>query len=1146
MEAVGSSLLDSISKQLAHKLFSRPIAVMSLKPFIFLTAIVIFQFVLLSPIQAFDIPDTGQSKCYNEDGNILEPCPSEDEDYYGQDAQYTGSLQSYTKLDASGNSLAEDAASWAMARDNVTGLIWEIKTIGADSIHHNQNKYTWQEARDTFIPQLNEARFGGFDDWRLPTIKELSTLVNPNGANFRPGTNLPVAINVDYFPNTKRYPPYISANLDAQNPDYVWGITFSTGGVFWEDISDRYYVRAVRRNSTALGILIDNDDGTVTDTVTQQTWQQETIYYRTWKAALAYCENMTLNGHEDWRLPNRNELQTLIDYRTFDQAIDESKFPENSNGQYWTSTTDSHDPQIDTTHLAWTVGLSNGALNVASYKTNGLALRAVRGGTSGPSSLLVISNPIAGGAYEIGANLNIQWEPQDIGGNVSIELYREDTGGSWVTIIDATPNDGSYSWDVTGPISDNCAIRIIPTNAPSRSSVVGPFTLVTELDRPAANAGPDQTVFNNQTVTLDGSGSYVPTGSSVTSEWHQVEGPDVVLNNPTSLTTTFLSPFTNPSDLSFELTLTDGDGNTYTDQIAVQVRNELPIAEADAPASAYAGDEVTLDGSASVDNDDGIGAYAWVQTSGPRTVLSDPTAAVTTFDCPAKPNETLTFELTVTDISGNSKTTTVSILINNRKPVAEAGAYQEIDIDTTTEGTLIKLDGSLSQDPEGKALTYNWQQTSGPPVNIVGTQTASPAFNAPITGRNLVSLEFDLTVSDGIDEASDFVNVTVNFEVELIDLADETMHLSGSNGALDLVISGGKISSIPVLFAFESCEDWAASYRFSADDINWDGSSFFASHTWWSFYDDILQEGYTLTISGTVVSEGFITGQVKGRFHSTFLGTEDRACADPHTWNAYTSAMADDVDPPRLTLNGADPIQIYRNEAFNDPGVTAYDSLEGDLTDRIIIHNPVDMTTPGTYTITYDVTDSNGLSAAQLTRTVMVSIPTRSITTATKGDGAISLDPSGGTYEEGTVVTLAATPSDGFQFDHWEGDAYGSANPLTITVNEDLNITAVFTQVVAPPGQSTITTATQGNGTITLDPSGDAYDEGTEVTLTATPSNGYQFDHWEGDASGSANPLTITVNSDMNVTSVFTESSEGSKSSGGGGGSGGCFIFNLQ
>ena len=89
-------------------------------------------------------------------------------------------------------------------------------------------------------------------------------------------------------------------------------------------------------------------------------------------------------------------------------------------------------------------------------------------------------------------------------------------------------------------------------------------------------------------------------------------------------------------------------------------------------------------------------------------------------------------------------------------------------------------------------------------------------------------------------------------------------------------------------------------------------------------------------------------------------------------------------------------------------------------------------------------------------------------------------------------------------------------------MNENKAVTATFTQG-APP-QYTLTVSTDGQGTVALDPSGGTYDAGTEVTLTAAPSAGWQFSQWGGDLSGSVNPTTITMNSNKTVTATFTES----------------------
>jgi cell wall-associated NlpC family hydrolase/ribosomal protein L11 len=139
-----------------------------------------------------------------------------------------------------------------------------------------------------------------------------------------------------------------------------------------------------------------------------------------------------------------------------------------------------------------------------------------------------------------------------------------------------------------------------------------------------------------------------------------------------------------------------------------------------------------------------------------------------------------------------------------------------------------------------------------------------------------------------------------------------------------------------------------------------------------------------------------------------------------------------------------------------------------------------------------------------------------------QGEGYVDINPFDDSYIEGTQVTLTANPEDGWEFDRWSGDLSGSQNPVTITMNSDKSITAIFTQPQTDT-YYTMSLDVQGEGYVNLNPNDDSYLEGTYVTLTANPADGWEFDRWSGDLSGSQNPVTITMNSDKNITAVFTQ-----------------------
>ncbi|WP_299682338.1 T9SS type A sorting domain-containing protein, partial [uncultured Tenacibaculum sp.] len=144
---------------------------------------------------------------------------------------------------------------------------------------------------------------------------------------------------------------------------------------------------------------------------------------------------------------------------------------------------------------------------------------------------------------------------------------------------------------------------------------------------------------------------------------------------------------------------------------------------------------------------------------------------------------------------------------------------------------------------------------------------------------------------------------------------------------------------------------------------------------------------------------------------------------------------------------------------------------------------------------------------------------------ATNGSVTAAPDPGTGSYDDGSVVTLTATPDAGYEFTGWSGDASGTTNPLTITMDADKTVTAMF-QVIQ---YRLILGSTNGN--ISVDTAPDfvdpatgvgSYNVGTVVQLTATPISGYKFDDWSGDVSGTSNPVTITMDADKTVTANFS------------------------
>lgn len=261
----------------------------------------------------YPVIGTRQAKCYDSYGNIIIPLVGQQ--FYGQDAQFTHTAPVYTK-----------SSDGLTVKDEVTGLTWQQS--------HDGGKYYWSESQ-TVIDDLNRQSYGGYNDWRLPTIKELYSIWNGSTGWPYIDTNY---FNITYsseedlshaiFWSSDKYSGAMGNTGNSPGAKIAFGVNFGTGHIKAYSISvgPRHLVRCVRGNlSYAVNMFQNNNDSTISDLATDLMWSQfDNGSGIDWEHALAYVQlKNTENylGHNDWRLPNTKELQSLVDYTRSPTAI---------------------------------------------------------------------------------------------------------------------------------------------------------------------------------------------------------------------------------------------------------------------------------------------------------------------------------------------------------------------------------------------------------------------------------------------------------------------------------------------------------------------------------------------------------------------------------------------------------------------------------------------------------------------------------------------------------------------------------------------------------------------------------------------------------------------------------------------------------
>jgi hypothetical protein len=233
----------------------------------------------------------------------------------------------------------------------------------------------WQRANDEVGRVWDDAGFycqdldlGGYTDWRLPPQRELLTIVDY-------GRYLPAINPIFYtYPNQV----YWSGSTYAGNSFFVWSVHFSgTGFSGLEYVHQPLEVRCVRGGSLPESVFVDNGNGTVSDQSTGLVWEKAgSDVSVSWEAALAWCENSAIGGYTDWRLPNINELNSVVDDSRINPAID--PVFSCSSSWYWSGSTFENGVS-----QAWHVSFEAGNHGYNSKYLYAAYVRCVRGGQGG-------------------------------------------------------------------------------------------------------------------------------------------------------------------------------------------------------------------------------------------------------------------------------------------------------------------------------------------------------------------------------------------------------------------------------------------------------------------------------------------------------------------------------------------------------------------------------------------------------------------------------------------------------------------------------------------------------------------------------------------------------------------------------------------
>ncbi len=429
-----------------------------------------------------------------------------------------------------------------------------------------------------------------------------------------------------------------------------------------------------------------------------------------------------------------------------------------------------------------------------------------------------------------------------------------------------------------------------------------------------------------------------------------------------------------------------------------------------------------------------------------------------------------------------------SFTVNGTSAVAGTVTYSESTAFFTPSADLLPnttYTGTVTtgiKDPLGNALqeNYVWSFTTMPQITL----SASPEAGGTITGAGAFENGATVTVAATPNDGFVFTNWTVGETV----VSTSSSYQFEMDGNIALVANFSEVT--------------VGNFRISLSSSPIAGGTTDGSGQ--------FDENSTVTVSALPNTGYFFVNWTEGETIVSTSSSYQFVLTENRTLVANYSQIPEDQFAVVLSASPSEGGSINGSGSFDaetDVTVTATPNTGYAFVNWTANGEEVSTDSSYTFALTANIT----LVANFEVRTYTLDV--------TAENGSVEKDPNEDTYNSGSEVILTAIPGDGYEFSSWSGDATGTDNPLTVTMDSDKDITANFT-----PIESAYTlNVTAENGSVEKDPTKDTYNDGDQVILEAMPADGYEFSSWSGDATGINNPLTVTMDSDKNITANFTQ-----------------------